>query len=173
MALEQSAWGRAAIGYGLVVEQGCASWCGAATQLIVRHTVVAAVESNMEMKEFERVRQDKKGYKRFFTDDLFDLYVWYTKKNGSITGFQLVYEKWTNPRAFTWLKDKGYRHDRIDGYDSNRWNLTPILVANGYLDKKSIADKFFEHSKRIDKEIVTLVYRTLVDYDPEKGNQGI
>jgi hypothetical protein len=131
------------------------------------------VGANVEMKEFERVRQDRNGYKRLFADEVFDLYVWYTKKKGSITGFQLVYEKWTNPRAFTWIEGKGYRHDRIDGYDSNRWNLTPFLVADGRLDKNSIAERFLEHSRSIDKEIVALVYGTLLQYDPLRENHSI
>ncbi len=127
----------------------------------------------MEMQEFERVRQDKEGFKRLFTDDKFDLYVWYTKKHGSVTGFQLVYDKCANLKAFTWIKDKGYCHNRINGYDSNRWNLTPILVADGYFDRKSIANRFLEHSKRIEKEIVELVFRTIMDYSLARDNQGI
>ena len=127
----------------------------------------------MQMQEYLRVRQDKGGFKRYFTDDQFDLFVWYTKRNGTVTGCQLVYDKWTGPKAFTWIKDKGYRHNRIDGYDSNRWNLTPFLVADGYFDKEEIAHRFLEHSKGIEKEIVELVFRSIMDYDQNRDDQSI
>jgi hypothetical protein len=77
------------------------------------------------------------------------------------------------PRASTWIEDKGYGHDRIGGYDLKRCNLPTILVADAYLGKRSIVGRCLEHSKRIDEEIVDLVFRTLMDYDRARDTQGV
>ena len=127
----------------------------------------------MSMKEFENVRQDKTGFKRLFVDDQFDLYVWYSEQKRSIKGFQLVYDKWVGAKAFTWIKGQGYRHNKIDGYDEPGSIETPILVPNGYFAAKGIAKSFVEHSKGIEQEIVEMVLRSLMDYDPARDDQGI
>ena len=125
------------------------------------------------MQEFENVRQDKSGFKRLFCDDAFDLYVWYDYKGGKITGFQLVYDKKTMPRAITWIKDKGFRHNKIDGYDSSYYNQTPILVNDGLFDIQTINNLFQTHCKGIEEEISSLVSNTLKQYDPNLDDQFI
>jgi hypothetical protein len=125
------------------------------------------------MEEFETVRQDRTGFKRYFFDDSFDLYVWYDNRGGMITGFQLVYDKKATPRAITWIKNKGIRHDKVDGLDSSYYNQTPLLVRDGIFDIEAISDSFREHSKGIDEGISTLVYNTLKQYDPRLDDQFI
>jgi len=125
------------------------------------------------LKEFVKVRQDKNGYKRLFTDDIFDLCVWYNKKGGDITGFQLIYDKYNNTRAITWIKDQGYRHNKIDGYDSNRMNMSPILVEDGIFKNKEITNLFLKHCDKIDKEIVDIVVKVIHKYDAKYDDQLI
>ena len=126
------------------------------------------------MQEFEKVRQDATGFKRYFYDDELDLYVWYTHEGGEITGFQLIYDKSADPRAFTWIKGKGYRHNRIDGYDSHRYvSLAPILVADGILDTGTILELFRMHSGGVDQNIIDLVEEMIRDYDPSKDDQSV
>jgi hypothetical protein len=127
----------------------------------------------MAMIEFENVRQDKTGFKRLFVDEQFDLYVWYAGRNGSMTGFQLVYDKWASAKAFTWIQNQGYRHNRIDGYDTPGSFETPILVRNGYFETKGIVKKFLEHSSGIEQEIVDLVVHSIMNYDPANDDQEI
>ena len=90
------------------------------------------------MQEFENVQQDKAGFKRYSYDETFDLFVWYDNQGGNIVGFQLVYDENIVPRAITWLKDKGFRHNKIDGYDSSYFNQTPILVKDGIFNIKAV-----------------------------------
>jgi hypothetical protein len=66
------------------------------------------------MQEYTNIRQDKSGFRRYFNDDDFDLYVWYDYRGGSITGFQLIYDKRITPRAITWIIGKGFRHNKTD-----------------------------------------------------------
>jgi len=44
------------------------------------------------LKEFKEVRQHDEGFRRYFFDEWFDLYLWYDKENGDLRGFQLVYD---------------------------------------------------------------------------------
>jgi hypothetical protein len=125
------------------------------------------------MQEFKSVRQDEHGFKRLFLDDTFDLYVWYDNKGGEITGFQLVYDKVIAPRAITWIKGKGFRHNRINGYDSSYFNQTPILAKDGVFEIQAISSAFQRHCIGVDEDISKLVYDTLKQYDPEMDNQFI
>ena len=119
------------------------------------------------MQEFKNVRQDEPGFKRYFCDDTFDLYVWYEHQGGEITGFQLVYDIVAVPRAITWIKGKGFRHNKIDGYDSSYFNQTPILAKDGVFNVQAICDSFKIHCIGIDEDISSLVYNVLKQYDPE------
>lgn len=125
------------------------------------------------MEEFKNVRQDQSGFKRMFHDDTFDLFVWYDHEGGNIVGFQLVYGKDDLPRALTWLKDKGFRHNEVDGYDSHNFNETPILVADGTFKTQAVNDLFLAHSDGIDEAISTFVYSTIRKYDPRLDDQSI
>lgn len=126
------------------------------------------------MQEFDKVRQDPAGFKRYFYDNDFDLYVWYTRKEGDITGLQLIYDKATDPRALTWIKNKGYSHNRIDGYDSRSFvSLAPILVADGLFDTGAILDRFRLHSDGLPPDIVHLVEEKLKLYTPFKDDQSV
>jgi hypothetical protein len=82
-------------------------------------------------KEFPRLRQDRHGFRRLFERDGVDLYVWYEHKGGSITGFQLVYFLGDDQKALTWTRSGGYSHNTVDGWDSARFNKTPLLVMDG------------------------------------------
>lgn len=83
------------------------------------------------LKEFHRLRQDRSGFRRLFEKEGFDLYVWYDRQGGRITGFQLVYFAGSDQKAFTWTDAGGYSHNTVDGWDSTRFNKTPLLVMDG------------------------------------------
>jgi hypothetical protein len=83
------------------------------------------------LTEFKRLRQDRTGYRRLFENEGYNLYVWYDRKGGAITGFQLVYFLGDEQKALTWTSDGGYSHNTVDGWDSVRFNKTPLLVMDG------------------------------------------
>ena len=124
------------------------------------------------MLEFSNVRQDLGGFKRYFCDDTFDLFVWYDHPGGPITGFQLVYDKGANARAITWLRNKGFRHNKVEG-DSSYYNQTPILVRDGVFDSRGIQELFRAHSQGVDEEIVALVTSIIGRYDPRLDDQSV
>jgi hypothetical protein len=122
------------------------------------------------LTEYENVRQIRgEGHRRWFTDDFFDLIVWYTKPYGDrshITGFQLCYDRTGYERAFTWTRNHGYSHEKIDTGESRFGGpkSTPILVADGIFDSASVRKRFRETSRSIDPAIAELVLEKLAEY---------
>jgi hypothetical protein len=116
------------------------------------------------LTEIKHTRQiPNEGYRRWFTDEFFDLIVWYLK--GKIDGFQLCYDKGEKERAITWRSSMGYSHDKIDDGERVFYNkMTPILIANGTFERDIIAEKFRRAATHMDKEIVSFVYKILKDY---------
>jgi len=116
------------------------------------------------LKEFKAVRQDNKGFKRLFCDEKYDLFVWYDKKGGSIVGFQILYMKEADQKAFTWVQEEGYLHNTVDGWDSSYFNETPILVPDGIFSKNLLLPDFENEMGNIEIEIKDFVLKKLREY---------
>jgi hypothetical protein len=120
--------------------------------------------------EYRNVRQiGGEGYRRWFSDDYFDLIVWYegTRHNHrGINGFQLCYDRTGYERALTWQRGRGFSHEKVDPGEEGRLGLksTPILVADGVFDPGAIAERFREASRGMDPQIVDLVLDRLAQY---------
>jgi hypothetical protein len=116
------------------------------------------------LSEIKDVKQiENEGYRCWFADNYFDLIIWYEDK--AITGFQLCYDKQGSERSLTWIKDRGFSHNKIDaGEHPGHTKMTPILVADGIFDKEKIAERFKKESKKIDADIAEFVYARLLAY---------
>jgi hypothetical protein len=121
--------------------------------------------------EYRNVRQIRgEGHRRWFSDDYFDLIVWYDsprRGRSHITGFQLCYDRGGYERALTWMRDRGFSHEKVDtgeGRGSGNMKATPILVADGVFDSGQVADRFREASKGLDPDIADLVLDRLAEY---------
>jgi hypothetical protein len=119
------------------------------------------------MHEFARVRQDRRGHRRLFTDRDLDLYVWYAEAGSEVIGFQLVYDKEGAPRAFTWLRNRGYRHDRIDETEARHRNTTPILGADGVFDARALAARLRACGEALEPRLLALVCGALESSDAQ------
>jgi hypothetical protein len=115
--------------------------------------------------EIDDVKQyDDEGHRRWFTDDYFDLIIWYNDDN-SMYGFQLCYDKQESERSLTWIEGQGFSHNKIDaGEAPGRSKMSPILVPDGLFDKDAIAERFKNTSKKIDRDISAFVYTKLITY---------
>lgn len=109
------------------------------------------------LREIHKVQQHKEEpFRRWFTDNYFDLIVWYSNKE--IIGFQLCYDKTQKERALTWKKDSGFQHNLVDdGCNTPLKNQTPILIPDGMLSQNEILKKFKDSSKSINKEIAGFI----------------
>lgn len=127
------------------------------------------------LAEFQKVRQiPREGHRRWFTDNNFDLIVWYDD-HGRLTGFQLCYDKTGHERALTWTVDHGFQHNRIDaGETPGHMKMTPVIVADGEFDAGPIAELFRRESSGIDPAVSRFVYSAVRGYPrrPDAGAYG-
>lgn len=101
--------------------------------------------------------KDSSGYRRWFTDKDLDLIVWYANDN-EIDGFQLCYDKTESEHSITWLKDKGYSHNKIDTGESVPGEFrTPILVADGMMPLEKILKDFESKCEKIDYKLAKFI----------------
>jgi hypothetical protein len=104
------------------------------------------------------------GFRRWFTDEEFDLIVWYDDDR-TLVGFQLCYDKQNRERALTWTSDHGFQHNRIDaGEVPGHAKMTPVIIADGAFNRDPVAERFRRESGKIDPAIASFVYATVKKY---------
>jgi hypothetical protein len=113
------------------------------------------------LEEFTKVRQEKGGWRRLFCGEKHDLYVWYTQDRSTIIGFQLVYSLGTEQKALTWTEAEGYLHSGIDGWDSSRFNKTPLLVSDGVADTAALIRELRAEGAEVPFSILDLVIKKI------------
>jgi hypothetical protein len=116
--------------------------------------------------EIENVRQIAgENFRRWFSDEIFDLIVWYSVRD-QIIGFQLCYRSGIAEKALTWFHDKGYTHHSIDDGENHPscFKMTPILVQDGVFESGYILNLFKEAGDKIDTEIVNFVCNAIKNY---------
>lgn len=118
------------------------------------------------LTEIRNVRQvPREGFRRWFSDEYFDLIVWYSGEE--VSGFQLCYDKNRRERALTWQSSGQYEHHLVDDGEqlpAGGFKMTPVLVQDGAFDHQAIAARFRRESWRIDPEIASLVLKALRAY---------
>jgi hypothetical protein len=118
------------------------------------------------LTEYKNVRQIiGEPRRRWFSDDFFDLIVWFSKEN-FILGFQLCYDMGGSQRALTWKRPDAYFHQRIDDGEGRpgKHKATPILVPDGRFNYKLIASRFQKESVNIEPVISKFIYNVLSAY---------
>lgn len=127
----------------------------------------------MAMREFANLSQHPGSFRRLFTDDYFDLYIWYDAPAGEILGFQLVYDRMQNERALTWGTCSGYSHDGIDTSDSRGyWNSSPVLVADGPFARDAIVERFRLASEGMEEPLRSFILHRLEQYGTVQSPGG-
>ena len=118
-----------------------------------------------ELKDVDRQGEKKR---RWFEDSYFDLCVWYDP-DGSIYGFQLCYDRNYNEHSFTWDREKGSHHNRIDSGDEFPGpKRTPILIPDGILPYEHLVKAFRDSSQGLDGDIVAIVLEKLAVFPRSK-----
>ena len=117
------------------------------------------------LREFRKVRQSPGEYRRLFTDEYFDLYLWYRRRWGRLRGFQLVYDKGRSPHALTWTRRRGYRHESVDDGDgAPSHGCTPVLVPDGSLDCIALAERFLQASGDVPGRLRASVHTAILQH---------
>jgi hypothetical protein len=117
------------------------------------------------LKEFTKLRQDKKSYRRLFSDDQYDLYVWYpTRDMVRIVGFQLVYKSGMDEKALTWTETGGFLHTKVDDGDK-KTNQSPILVADGLFEYSTVYPGLAARIEGVESAVRDFVMEKIGSYD--------
>ena len=117
------------------------------------------------LTEIRNARQvEGEGLRRWFTDEYFDLIVWYGDDR-ALVGFQLCYDKQQKERALTWTRDHGFQHNRIDsGEVPGHSKMTPIIIADGAFNRDPVAERFRAACANIEPAIAEFVAATISRY---------
>jgi hypothetical protein len=132
------------------------------------------------LAEIRNARQiPAEGFRRWFTDDSFDLIVWYDNPSpqdatpgalATLKGFQLCYDKTGKERALSWTREHGFQHSRIDsGEVPGHAKMTPVIVADGEFSKDDVAELFRKEAEKIDPGLARFVYSTVKAYPRSLG----
>ena len=127
------------------------------------------------LAEIRKARQvPGEGFRRWFTDEYFDLIVWYEDpaaaraagaSSGALKGFQLCYDKSGTERALTWTREHGFQHNRIDsGEIPGHSKMTPVIVADGEFSRDVVAELFRREATGIDQALAGFVYSKVRAY---------
>ncbi len=117
------------------------------------------------LKELTSPKNDGKSPRRWFSDDYFDLILW-LRQDGSLSGFQLCYDKKKQERALTWSGESGFRHEAVDQGETNpAKNRSPILVPDGLCPISEITSLFLARSSELEPSIRSFIETRLREYE--------
>ena len=123
------------------------------------------------LNEIKNIKQyDGEPQRRWFFDPSIDLLIW-SDEAENIVGFQLTYDRPSNPKAFAWGQETGYVHNRID--DGECLNAvihkgTTILLSNAVFDIQKVATLFEKESRDIDPNVSAFVFEKIMNYTENK-----
>lgn len=110
--------------------------------------------------ENKTVRQrPEEGYRRWFLNDFFDLIVWYERKGGALTGFQLCYSRHVKERAFTWQRGRQSSHFVSSGSDERGvpWIATAVLHGDAGPVPEEVLQRLREEQGELERELLERV----------------
>lgn len=120
--------------------------------------------------EIKKVKQLKgQDFRRWFTDEYFDLFVWYDKSK-KLNSFQLTYDKGHKERAVTWTKKGGIRHTGVDDGEGNPMaSMTPLLETDGVFDNKAVAEQFKNAGKNLEPKLAGFIHSKILKFFIDRG----
>ncbi len=117
------------------------------------------------LREIPNIRQNGEHTRRWFHDEVFDLFVW-EDNAGAIVKLQLCSRLTDQETAITWDADAGVSYHRVDsGENSPLANRTPILIPDDKPDKGEIQARFAEAAASLDAAVTGLVIKILSSSD--------
>lgn len=103
------------------------------------------------------------GYKRWFQDDYFDLFVWQDFYNGEIISFQLCYDRAGRERVISWHHQRGFEHYRVDDGEQTPYkNMTPVFINESIFPYHEVLQNFIDNSDHIGQSIKVFIERKLL-----------
>ena len=120
-----------------------------------------------ELKKVQQVTGEPK--RRWFFAHEIDLVVW-EEDNGSITGFQLAYDKHRDEHSISWQKERGFSHYVVDdGEPLAGANHTPFLYIDGPFKSDRVLELFLSMSAEVPANVVACVVAKLREFDGSRA----
>ncbi len=119
------------------------------------------------LRELKDVLKEGEPHRRIFEDSVFDLFVWYDSSLcREIIGFQLTYGTRSCEKAFTWFKDRGFTHEKVDDPSSAGGSkMTPILIADASSPMDGIITLFKKSAAETDGVIRNFVISKMHEFE--------
>ncbi|MBA4389229.1 MAG: hypothetical protein C0404_14745 [Verrucomicrobia bacterium] len=122
------------------------------------------------MREIGNVKQlPGEPFRKWFANRTFDLIVWFSEDGKEMVGFQLCYRMGPKEKAFTWQKENGFSHKRVDDGECGgfRHKMTPILLPDGVFDPERIAEAFEKAALTVEEPLRRQIAGKLREYKAE------
>jgi len=109
--------------------------------------------------------QSSEGYKRWFQDDYFDLFIWQDFYSSDIVSFQLCYDRACRERVIGWHQDYGFEHFRVDDGEQTPYkNMTPVFVNENMFPYREVLQNFIDRSEYLDEYIRIFIIEKLQEW---------
>lgn len=106
--------------------------------------------------------------RRWLSDDFFDLIIWY-RRDDTIHGFQLCYDKPYWERALTWMSDRGFSHMEVDsGEHVYPPNQTSVLLPDGSFPAERVLREFAQRGSELPVQVRQLVTDKISEFVQRK-----
>lgn len=125
------------------------------------------------MREFPNVRQEPNSFRRLFTGEGLDLYVWYESDHETIRGFELVYPMGGRKKSIIWRRGKGYRHSSVDEGERHHYKRAPIHTPDGVFKNETVARYFAKVSQELPRLERAVVYKRLLAFEEKRSDPFI
>ena len=117
------------------------------------------------LEEFKKLRQVEGLRRKLFSDNFFDLYIWYNEKSHIFIGFQLVFSVNDMQMALTAEVGKVPNIRKIESGDGEFYSPTDLLDGIGYFPKTALYNEFKQRSSTIDGSIRNNVLKVINTYN--------
>jgi len=117
------------------------------------------------LREIGDIRQDSDlGYRRWFQDDYFDLFVW-QDEHGAPVAFQLCYARGESEGVISWTTDGGFDHTRVDSGDAPfRHAMAPLLRPAAMPPYFTVHDRLLAASADWDPRLRAFLLERMREY---------
>lgn len=125
------------------------------------------------LKEFKKLRQVEDISRKLYTDNYFDLYLWYKKNSDEFIGFQLVFCVNDTQMALTAEVGKVPNIRKVNSGDDLFYDPTDLLDGVGFFPKEDLYSEFQYRSSSIDRDIRESVLSVIKTYKEDHTSRGL
>lgn len=121
--------------------------------------------------EIQGVRQrPDEGFRRWFSNNYFDLVFWYEEEAGELTGIQFCYGKPYAEKAFTW--ERSYKSHHYVSEQNKTSQATGILRGNAGNIPETVVNRFLEESPEMDEALKDLILDKIDEYNLKEKSKA-